>query len=80
MTAPRPINMRSVMPATAALIDAFRAEFGVDEVSASVRRGMRGEPGMFWACEGGHEVGTRDPREGVMPASVKPVVIGRVGR
>jgi hypothetical protein len=80
MITPRPINMRSVMPATAALIDAFRAEFGVDEVSASVRRGMKGEAGMFWSSEAGHEVGTRDPREGVIPASVKPVVIGRAGK
>jgi hypothetical protein len=67
------------MPHCAAFADALRAEFGAAEVTEQIRRGMKGEP-VFWARENGHEVGTRDPREGVMPAIVRPVVIGRAHR
>lgn len=62
------------MPLTASFIDAMRAEFGVEGVNDSIRRGMRGEAGMFWAREGGREIGTRDPRQGV-PVTVAPVVV-----
>ena len=44
------------MPTIAAFIDNLRAA-GFD-VNASMRRGMRGEPGWFHAREAGHEVGT----------------------
>lgn len=74
------MTLKSAMPLCAAFADDLRREFGSAEITEQIRRGMKGEPGLFWAREGGHEVGTRDPREGVMPAIVKPVVIGMAGR
>lgn len=74
------MSMRTAMPSTAAFIDALRAEFGVAEINEQIRRGMKGERGMFWAREAGHEGGTRDPREGVVPVISAPVVIGMAGR
>jgi hypothetical protein len=68
--------MREQMPQTAALIDAFRHEFGVAGVNESIRRGMKGEA-TFWARENGHEVGTRDQRPGVTVALQQPVIIGK---
>jgi 2-polyprenyl-6-methoxyphenol hydroxylase-like FAD-dependent oxidoreductase len=55
------------MPQTAAFIDVARATFGADGVNDSIRRSMKGEA-TFWARENGHEVGTRDQRQGVIPA------------
>lgn len=61
------------MPQTAAFIDVMRATFGVEGINDSIRRGMRGEA-TFWARENGHEVGTRDPRQGVVPVLPMPGV------
>lgn len=77
---PKTAETRAAMQLCAAFADDLRREFGAAEINAQIRRGMKGEPGLFWASEGGYEVGARDPREGVMPAIVKPVVIGRAGR
>jgi len=68
------VSLRDEMPVTAEFIDDFRAAFGVDEINEQIRRGMRGET-TFYAQENGHEIGRRDPREGVIPAIFKPVVI-----
>ena len=64
------------MPHTAAFIDSMRAVFGVDGVNDSIRRGMKGDA-TFWARENGHEVGTRDQRQGVVPVMPQVVVIGK---
>lgn len=50
--------LRDSMPTCAAFIDAMREAFGADQVDPSIRAGMRGEAGKFWAREGGHELGT----------------------
>lgn len=77
---PKAAETRAAMPLCAAFADALRAEFGAAEINAQIRRGMKGEPGLFWASEGGHEVGTRDPREGVLPTLVRPMTIGKARR
>lgn len=51
-------SMRDSMPTCAAFIDSMREAFGGDQVDPSIRAGMRGEAGKFWAREGGHELGT----------------------
>lgn len=50
-------NMREQMPQVAEFIDAMREIFGVEEVNAAIRRGLRGEQG-FHAIENGIEIGT----------------------
>lgn len=47
------------MPQTAAFIDALREAFGADGIHASIRAGLRGEPGFFYARENGLEIGVR---------------------
>lgn len=54
------VDMREVMPQTAAFIDDLRAAFGAEMINTQIRRGMRGEP-VFHAVEGGHSVGTPMP-------------------
>lgn len=71
------MSLRSTMPHTAAFIDALRAEFGVAEINAQIRKGMKGGT-EFYARENGQEIGRRDLREGVIPAVFKPVTIGRL--
>lgn len=51
-------SMRDEMPQVAKWIDELREEFGADQVDASIRAGMRGEPNRFRATENGHELGT----------------------
>jgi hypothetical protein len=68
--------MRDKMPKTAAFIDTMRAEFGVEGINDSIRRGLKGDA-TFWARENGHEVGTRDRRQGVVP--VLPFVAAVIG-
>lgn len=50
--------MRELMPKVAAFVDEMREAFGVTQIDAAIRAGMRGE-GSFWARENGHEVGSR---------------------
>jgi hypothetical protein len=52
------VNLRKQMPHTAAFIDALREVFGADGINASIRAGLRGEPG-FYARENDLEVGVR---------------------
>lgn len=61
---PKPGHMRDLMPTVAQWIDELREEFGADQVDPSIRAGMRGEPGKFWAREGGHEIGTKTKGRG----------------
>ena len=53
---------RDVMPNVARLVDAKRAEYGPAHVRECITRAMRGEPGWFYAFEGGMVQGT--PFEG----------------
>jgi hypothetical protein len=52
------MSLRDQMPVTAAFIDQMRTMFGQESVDAQIRAGLRGEP-MFWAREGGVEIGTK---------------------
>lgn len=54
--------LRETMPAVAAWVDELRAVFGEEDVDVTIRAGLAGQP-VFWAREGGHEIGTR-PRHG----------------
>ena len=55
------MSKREVMPETAAFVDAFRDVFGAEGINASIKKGMAGLPGFFYAKENGHEVGTPAP-------------------
>jgi hypothetical protein len=52
-------SMREAMPVVAAFVDELRQVFGAETINCSIAAGMRGQPGKFWASEGGMEVGTR---------------------
>lgn len=51
-------SMREKMPISAAFIDGLRRVFGEENINQVIRRGMRGEPGVFFFSENGHTVGT----------------------
>ena len=53
-------SMREAMPAVTAFVDNLRAAFGAEYINGAIRQGLRGRP-VFWASEGGHELGTRPP-------------------
>lgn len=52
------VDLRTQMPKTAQTVARWRAEWGDNHVTETIRRGMRGEPGHFYAVEAGHVVGT----------------------
>jgi hypothetical protein len=52
-------TMREAMPVVAAFVDDLRQVFGAETINRSIAAGVRGQPGKFWASEGGVEVGTR---------------------
>ena len=56
-TPPR-LDMRAAMPEVARQIDEWRATHGRKYVDDCIKRGMQGEPGWFFAMEGGHVLGT----------------------
>lgn len=49
---------RDLMPNVAKRIDQYRTEWGREWVNECIKRGMRGEPGWFYAFEAGQVVGT----------------------
>lgn len=51
-------GLRDLMPNVAKWVDAKRVEYGKDHVRDCIERGMRGEPGWFYAMEAGHVQGT----------------------
>jgi hypothetical protein len=56
----KPANMRESMPKVAAWIDDLRSAFGAEDINAAMRFRMAGVP-VFYASEGGHQVGTPLP-------------------
>ena len=54
-------NMRLSMPRTAEWVDAQRAKYGDKHVNACIRQAITGTPGLFYAMEGGHVLGTPFP-------------------
>ena len=59
-TASRP-NMREQMPLTAAWITERRAAWGATHVDDCLKRALQGVPGLFYALEAGHVIGTPFP-------------------
>ena len=55
------VDLRQQMPETALWVDDKRREWGADHVNACIRRSIKGEPGQFYAIEGGHVLGTPFP-------------------
>ena len=49
--------MREKMPLVSEFVDEMRAVFGADQINASIKAGMNGEP-RFFARENGHQIGT----------------------
>lgn len=60
------VLMRDKMPSTTARVREEATCKG-NGVYAVVRRGLRGEPGCFWAIEAGHVIGTPLGLEAVLP-------------
>lgn len=59
MTTPaKPASMRMSMPQTAEFVDRKRVEWGRAYVDDCLKRALAGEPGYFYAIEGGHVMGT----------------------
>ena len=56
------------MPLVTSFIDDLRGAFGCDEIDEAIRRGLRGE-GVFWASEGGVEVGSCGERRNEVKGS-----------
>jgi hypothetical protein len=54
-------DMRQSMPLTTEWIGQRRAEYGREFVDGCIRAALKGEPGRFYAMEGGHVVGTPFP-------------------
>lgn len=55
------MDLRRQMPETAAWVEARRQEWGAEHVNACIRRALKGEPGLFYAIEAGHVLGTAFP-------------------
>ena len=52
------IDMRSTMPAVTEQVAQWRSQYGAEYVNECIKRSMRGEPGLFFAMEAGHTIGT----------------------
>lgn len=52
------VDLRQTMPETAKWVEGKRKEHGADFVNSCIRRAMKGEPGLFYAMERGHILGT----------------------
>jgi hypothetical protein len=54
-------DLRLTMPKTAKWVDERRAEYGAAFVNDCLKRAIGGEPGLFYALEGGQVTGTPFP-------------------
>lgn len=61
MSQPKAASLRDTMPKTAEWVDRMRAQHGAAFVNEQIRRAMNGEPGRFYAIEGGQVLGTPFP-------------------
>jgi hypothetical protein len=57
----QPVKMRDSMPLTAEFVDRKRGDWGSAHVNDCIRRAAKGEPGFFYAIEGGHVLGAPFP-------------------
>jgi len=55
------VDLRQHMPETAKWVDQKRQELGAEFVNGCIRRALKGEPGLFYALERGHVLGTPFP-------------------
>ena len=65
------IDMRTAMPTVTEQVDAWRNQYGTRYVNDCIMRSMRGEPGLFFALENGHVIGTPANALDVQPFSVQ---------
>lgn len=66
---PAKMDLRQDMPETAKWVNTKRTEYGADFVNGCIRRAMLGEPGLFYALERGHVLGTPWPATHPIAAS-----------
>lgn len=59
--APKVESLRDKMPETAKWVAAHREALGKEWVNDCIRRAQAGEPGLFYAMEAGHVLGTPFP-------------------
>lgn len=59
--ATKKVNLRQQMPQTAQWVDERREAWGAEWVNGCIRRAQQGEPGLFYAIEAGHVLGTPFP-------------------
>jgi hypothetical protein len=69
--------LRLTMPCTAEFLDALREEpfFDRTQINAAIRAGIDGQP-VFWAKEGGHEIGTPSPIDPERNVPVSLMLLG----
>lgn len=68
--------MPEAMPKVAAEVAKRRAALGAPFVNDCIKRGMKGEPGFFFAIEGPLMVGTPDPRLGMIEQVYQTLAAG----
>lgn len=68
-------SLRDKMPRTSEWVDTQRAALGKDWVNDCIRRAQRGEPGLFYALEAGHVLGTPFPATHPLHASQQYAVM-----
>lgn len=66
--------LRDLMPSTSAFLDECGTAFGFESVGESIRAGMAGLPGFFYASENGHEVGTPIPEAKVYTCMTRKIL------
>ena len=72
--------MREAMPITAAFIDSFREAFGADIINASIKAGMQGHPGAFYASEAGQTIGTPAPDLSAVSIKLSETLVGPMNK
>ena len=55
------LDLRTAMPDTAKWVEDKRKEYGPEFVNRCIRGALKGEPGLFYAIEKGHVLGTPFP-------------------
>jgi hypothetical protein len=61
LSQPKPASLRETMPKTAEWVDRMRTQLGATYVNEQIRLSIKGEPGRFYAIEGGNVLGTPFP-------------------
>jgi len=72
---PSKVDLRTQMPETAKWVDQQRQELGAAHVNGCIRRALTGEPGVFWAIERGHVLGTPFPSSSPIAEAQRMAVV-----